>query len=314
LTLAFGDSAYPPPSYPAMVDGWAFYIGGNTPHPWSDAEVAGIPCRYLLPIFTRSTGGDPAADAAHTIAWCRAHKQPPGTLTALDFEDRVAPGYLAAYDEAVLAAGWLVAVYGQQSTILGNPRPSGGYWVANWDQDPAPALLRPGWAGRQYAGDTQLGRPWDLSIVNVNAPLWDTRGAGMSINWSDVVNGPGGRPGTPGGNRADWALTDLGRLRDYLFGDKAVVVPPGSPLDVVVRAAQAVPALVASVADLQAKVAALGAPSAVDVPALAAALAATLGPALTTAATAGAQISDDLLVQTLESHIGAALTAAAAKS
>jgi len=174
VTRSMGDSAWPPGTYPA-VDAWGFYVHGDTPHTWTDQEIADIPCRYLLPIVTRNIGGDPAQDAAALIAWCRAHHQPPGTLTALDFEDRVDPAYLRAYDAAVTAAGWLVAVYGQQSTVLGNPRPSGGYWVANWDRDASAARVPAGWAARQYAGDTQLGHPWDLSTVPDSTPLWDTR-------------------------------------------------------------------------------------------------------------------------------------------
>lgn len=297
-----GDSANPPAAYP-KVDAWAFYVHGDTPHVWTDEEVAAIPCRYRLPILTRNIGGDPAKDAAALIAWCRAHGQPAGTLTALDFEDRVDPIYLRAYDTAVHAAGWLVAVYGQQSTVLGNPRPSGGYWVANWDRDAAATRLASGWAARQYAGDTQLGHPWDLSVVAADTPLWDTRGADMPLTQQDIA--------------AVAAAV-------YNYGREDVTFPDGStghnvPLGQLAHGAwvatndgkTGTAALASALANLNKTVAALSSPPAVDVAALAAALASTLGPALETAAAQGVQLTADQFAVTLEQHLGAALSAAA---
>jgi hypothetical protein len=71
--MLIADSAYPQASYPASwngqpIVGWGFYIGGNTPHRWSAAEVAVLKAhyRYLLPIYTCSNPGsrNAAADAA----------------------------------------------------------------------------------------------------------------------------------------------------------------------------------------------------------------------------------------------------------
>lgn len=73
-------------------------------------------------------------------------------------------------------------------------------------------------------------------------------------------------------------------------------------------------ALGAKLDDLAAAVAKFAAPAPVDVAALAANLSATLGPALTAAAQAGAALTGDQLAAVLEQHLGAALSADAVKS
>ena len=52
-TLRFYDAAYPPAKPPA-ADGVCIYIGGDTPHVWTLAEIEAQPARYRLPIFVRS--------------------------------------------------------------------------------------------------------------------------------------------------------------------------------------------------------------------------------------------------------------------
>jgi len=166
------DAAYPPAS-PPKWEVAAGYLGGNTPHVWTDAEWARQPARYRLPIFTRSTGGDPLADAHTAITWLVRHEVPRGVTLALDFETRVDPGYLEAFDSAVGNAGWKVMVYGTRRTVLQNPKPSGGYWDAQWNNIPH---LNPGSAATQYGGDTTLGQPYDASLVADSTPLWDMEG------------------------------------------------------------------------------------------------------------------------------------------
>lgn len=163
-----GDSSTPPPVYPA-ADGWGFYVGGDTPHVWTDAEVAALPVRYRLPIFTRSNPGSASqavADARAALMWAVAHHQPKKTLIGLDFEAAVNAGYVEAFDSTIVAGGYLTLLYGQQSTVLKNPKPSGGYWVADWDgvnDDPSSA-------GKQYRNTSD----WDMSDFATTA-LWDTR-------------------------------------------------------------------------------------------------------------------------------------------
>jgi hypothetical protein len=166
------DAAFPPTS-PPKWEAVAGYIGGNTPHVWTDAEWSRQAARYRLPIFVRSTGGDPLADAHSAITWLVRHEVPRGTTLALDYETRIDPGYLAAFDRAVMDAGWKVMVYGTRRTVLQNPKPSGGYWDAQWTNEPH---LNAGSAATQYGGDTTLGQPWDASLVADSTRLWDMEG------------------------------------------------------------------------------------------------------------------------------------------
>ena len=164
------DAAFPPGS-PPKVDAVAGYIGGNTPHVWTDAEWASSMtksgAKYKLPIFVRSVGGDPFADAAFTLQWLQAHNAPLGSLVALDFETRVDATYLNAYDHGVV--GHPVIVYGSRSYVIQNPKPSGGYWTATWNNVPH---LDTGATITQYGGDTTLGVPYDMNVVADSAPLW----------------------------------------------------------------------------------------------------------------------------------------------
>ena len=165
------DAAFPPAN-PPRWEAVAGYIGGNTPHVWTAAEWARQPARFRLPIFVRSHDGDPKADAAFSVRWLKGHGVPKGVTLALDYETRVDAAYLKAFDRTVVAAGWKVMVYGSRRTVLQNPKPSGGYWDAQWTNVPH---LNPGSAATQYGGDVTLGRPYDASLVADSTPLWDTQ-------------------------------------------------------------------------------------------------------------------------------------------
>jgi hypothetical protein len=171
------DAAYPPPD--PHLDVCAFYIGGDTPHVWSDAEIGAQSARWRLPIWTRSNPGqaDPATDGAAAVAWLRAHQVPAGAAVALDFETAVDGTYVTGFDQAVRAAGWTVLLYGSLSSVTQNPRPSAGYWTASWT---GTAHFDAGAAATQWASDTQLGKPYDLSQVADSLILWDTQEADMT--------------------------------------------------------------------------------------------------------------------------------------
>jgi len=164
------DAAFPPAS-PPKWEAVAGYIGGNTPHVWTDQEWARQQARWRLPIFTRSHDGDPSADAAHAVRWMTAHHVPKGVCVALDFETRVDATYLHAFDAAIIRAGWKAMVYGSKQAVLRNPKPSGGYWAAEWTNVPH---LVPGTAATQYGSDVTLGTQYDASLVADSTPLWDT--------------------------------------------------------------------------------------------------------------------------------------------
>lgn len=172
MTRRMYDAANPPPDPRLEVCG--FYIGGDTPHVWTDREIAGQSARWRLPIYTCDNPGqrNPTADAGQAVAWLRSHGVPAGCAVALDFETAVNAGYVTTFDSVVRSAGWTVLLYGSLSSVTRNPRPSAGYWTASWTGAPH---LDPGAAATQYIGDTQLGKPYDLSEVSDALVLWDTR-------------------------------------------------------------------------------------------------------------------------------------------
>ncbi len=166
------DAAYPPTS-PPNWEVVAFYCGGNTPHVWTDSEIERQPARWRLPIFVRSHDGDPLADAHTSIVWLVRHEVPRGVTLALDYETRVDAAYLVAFDRAVTDAGWRVMVYGSRDFVLRNPKPSGGYWVADYTGSPH---LYPGSAATQWSGSGPFGGAYDPNLVADSTPLWDTKG------------------------------------------------------------------------------------------------------------------------------------------
>lgn len=143
----------------------AGYIGGDTPHIWTDAQWDGFKVPYRLPIFVRSVGGVAIFDANETTNWLESHKVPKGSLVALDFETRVDPTYVNEYDKAVVEKGYKVLLYGSLSTIVQNPMTSGGRWIADWNGQ---ANLMPGSVAHQYVSENE----YDLSEIDANAPLW----------------------------------------------------------------------------------------------------------------------------------------------
>ena len=177
------DAAFPP-SAPPRWEVVAGYCGGNTPHVWTDQEWAAQPARYRLPIFTRSHDGDPNTDATHAVAWLRQHGVPPGCCVALDYETRIDAGYLGVFDWVVTQAGYLTLLYGTRRTVLQNPRPSGGYWVAEWTGTPH---LYPGSAATQWSGSGPFGGAYDPNLVADSTPLWDTQGDLMA-DAQDILN------------------------------------------------------------------------------------------------------------------------------
>jgi hypothetical protein len=179
-TVLIGDSAYPPATYPTSfngkpLSGWMVYIGGNTPHPWTDAEIEHLKsqpwCRYIVPVFTRSnptaSGVSATADADEAIAWSRAHGQTPGTKILWDGETAVASAYYTAVDQRLQSqAGLHEILYGSKATVVKNARPSGGYDEAAWTQtDYAPAD-----EANQFGSWTA----YDLGEFKVDE-LWDLR-------------------------------------------------------------------------------------------------------------------------------------------
>lgn len=164
----------------------AFYVGGDTPHVYTDAQVAAIRARYGLPIWTGyDHTSDGAAEAARVLAWLHAHRWKSGTLVGLDTEDLVIPEFIGPFNAAITAGGWLVLHYESKSSDGGNPPTSGGRWSADWTGIPH---LRPGDTATQYIPDAWLGAPYDLSVILATAPLHELNPpVTKHITWGEVI-------------------------------------------------------------------------------------------------------------------------------
>jgi hypothetical protein len=182
------DAAYPPAN-PPQAAAVAGYIGGATPNIWSDAEwnvaLSRSGARYRLPIFVRvpPTTRDPRVEARWCAQWAENHRQPHGTLICLDYETAINAAYVNAFDDVLVAAGYKCILYGSRNAVMQNPRPSGGYWTATWNNVPH---IDTGATITQYGGDVTLGQPYDLSLVADSAPLWDIQGGDMLLTDADI--------------------------------------------------------------------------------------------------------------------------------
>lgn len=167
-TLSMWDASNLPDPQPTTPVA-AFYIGGDTPHVYTDEQVKAIRARWGLPIWTcYDQAHDGPAEAAKAMAWLHAHGWKPGTLIALDTEELIIPNFISEFDGVVRSAGWYVMRYGSEVAISGNPQTSGGRWTADWTGIPH---LNPGDTATQYAPDKWLGAPYDLSVILASAPL-----------------------------------------------------------------------------------------------------------------------------------------------
>jgi hypothetical protein len=178
--LTFYDAAWPP-AKPPTTDGVCIYIGGDTPHVWTAAEIAAQTARYRLPIWVRSNPEQvsPLADATACLAALRWMGVPKGRLVALDSETDVDPSWVNTFVRTVNDGGYPVIDYGSQSTVFGNKNPDGYYWGADWTNTPH---LHSGDQMTQYA---DFG-PFDESLAQPSMPFWDIRG-GPTTSWQETM-------------------------------------------------------------------------------------------------------------------------------
>lgn len=180
------DAAFPPSS-PPNVEFVAGYIGGGTPHVWTDAEWAASlsksTAQLRLPIFVRvpPTTRDPVVEANFCADYGERHDQPKGTLIALDYETSTVQSYLDAFDDQIVKRGYKTVVYGSRSTVMQLRAPSGGRWSATWNNVPH---MDDGAVITQYGGDVTLGQPYDLNVALDSVPFWGgTVSASGPQNW-----------------------------------------------------------------------------------------------------------------------------------
>jgi len=176
--ISMFDAAFPPtnPPDPQKVPAAAGYIGGNTPHVWTDAEWDRMPQPYRLPIWTTSHPDqhNGTVDGVNAAGWMMRHKIPDGCWIALDLETAINTKYVKAFDAEIVKEGYLLSIYGSKDTIYQNPIPSGGYWIADWtgfSHMLSRAVIT------QWASDTMLKVGWDMNLVDDKVvKLWQPKG------------------------------------------------------------------------------------------------------------------------------------------
>lgn len=168
--LLFRDSAYPVDPIPTGFDGVQFYIGGDTPHVWTPAEVNAQPERYRLPTFTRSNPDVSlaAGDVVAALAQLKAIGAPKHTLVCLDSETSINPNYVAEFFYGMANGSYPVIDYGSASTVFGNQIPDGYYDAAQWTGQ---AHIVPGSQMTQWEALNVIDESTALSTL----PFWDTQ-------------------------------------------------------------------------------------------------------------------------------------------
>jgi hypothetical protein len=186
--LTFYDAAYPPAS-PPETDGVCIYIGGDTPHVWTDAEIAAQKARYRLPIYVRSdpSSSNPLTDVEEAVGQLHAIGAPNGCLVAWDLETAVDSAYIHQVYDHLKSAGYTLIVYGSQSVVLGNDSPNGLYFGADWTGTPH---IASGDVMTQYVSYSA----YDLSLAQSTLPFWDTSAPQeeeeMAYVFTDLASGP----------------------------------------------------------------------------------------------------------------------------
>lgn len=165
------DSAFPLSPEPRR-DITLVYVGGDTPHSWSKPEIQAMPSRYIWPCWVRSNPQmvNAADDTTACINRLRGLAVPRHTAVILDLETAIDGIYVNEFNAGLANAGWTVTKYGSRGFIWGNPKTSGGTFVA--DPTGRPHMDPDGdTVATQYAFDGAF----DLSLVKDDAavPLWE---------------------------------------------------------------------------------------------------------------------------------------------
>jgi hypothetical protein len=163
------DASIPPATAPPGYRAVAGYIGGDTPHVWTEREWRRFGKLRKLPIWVRS---DPTAVSAEADAFAALEplynlKVPRGITVALDLETSVDAGYVRTFHGVMRWAGFYVWVYGSASTVFRNPA-ADGYWVADY------AGKGPFMYSHRFVKATQYqpGQHYDSSLVKYWPYYW----------------------------------------------------------------------------------------------------------------------------------------------
>jgi hypothetical protein len=163
-----GDSSVPVVP-PAQLPAFAFYIGGDTPHIWSPAEIRQLTARYGLPIWVNvNPAADGVAMGRDIVARLRAMDWPRGSAVVLDIENIDQEQVILAVEGAVAGGGYELMVYESKGALPSMETYTGLRWVADWTGLPH---LYPGSEATQYASAEMAGLAYDASVIEESVPL-----------------------------------------------------------------------------------------------------------------------------------------------
>jgi len=126
------DAAYAGDIAPGAQVIFGYFGGPNAYHVWDEADWDSFP-GYKVPIWVAGFNGQEEGTVA--VATLKALGVPTGKVIALDMEGRIDKTYVIVFGTVLQAAGYKIMVYGEASTVFGNP-PLNGYWVADWTGTP----------------------------------------------------------------------------------------------------------------------------------------------------------------------------------
>ena len=165
---SMGDWSDPGTSIITGTDVVAFYIGGWTPHVWTQTQIDRQTAYWMMPIWVYNPN-TPGSTQGHTdgqaiVAALHALGVPTDVRVAIDMEGSVDEPYIAALRYVIGPAGYHVMIYGGPTTVFNNwPQnpagPGGGWWIADWRSAPYMYNHAGVWA-------TQWTNP-------LNPPSWD---------------------------------------------------------------------------------------------------------------------------------------------
>ena len=178
MVLRWMYDASEPPTDPPHWYAVAGYIGGDTPHIWTEAEWNAQSAKFRLPVYTASNRAD-SVDAAGVDAWNIIHALnslgvPHGKSVAVDIETAVYTTYLEALD--LFLGEWNLLTYGSLSTLLKCSITSGGRWTGDWTDNIETAIKLDGTehiSALQFASAQMLGKTYDMSVIEESIPLWE---------------------------------------------------------------------------------------------------------------------------------------------
>lgn len=174
------DAAYPPATAYPGCQAVAGYIGGNTPHVWTQAEWLRFSSLRQLPVWVGYLEDDPvqharsAAAAAQALGW-RPFR--PGTWRAIvaDMEAQMDEPWLLAFGTELQSLGFLCWPYMSLSALPSVP-PGYTVWLADWNGVPAIPPVHDVIAHQYQPNVAWDGTAVDLSVVD--ASVLDSFGEG----------------------------------------------------------------------------------------------------------------------------------------